>query len=300
MRLLYTIMIVSLSLCSLTAQHANSSNALEFCSLEDIEKSSKLVHNTFRGIYEPTSKIIENPLNHEKIGQVSFDAKNVNVTYRATLSNPIEMLSNLNFSFASIKEYGFSDQSQGHAGFVESTNIVKDFVVKSIFEYQLQSNLKTEEMQITVHGQSRGTGLGTLTAAYLKDIYAKNKNIFVLNHAPLPLFNLQTQQECNQKLGKENILNFICEEDGVLQLVDQNFGNQFKRAGTDLLFSVVTYPDFTNRIGNYTHLSLSQGLGRILAVGAMAAFGISDKGWEGHMPESYMHSLDGLKTYRAK
>lgn len=129
----------------------------------------------------------------------------------------------------------------------------------------LSSQLKNEEIQITIQGESRSAGLRILTAVYFKDLYSTSKSNFVLNHALLPIFNLYAQQECNQELGKENILNFFCEEEGVLQLVVRNCSSLFKRGRTYLLFSVRNYPDFVNHIGQYTHLSLSQSWERIFS-----------------------------------
>ena len=47
-------------------------NALDVLEPEDIAHSSTLLHKTFCGTYEPSAKIITDPLNHVAIGQLSF------------------------------------------------------------------------------------------------------------------------------------------------------------------------------------------------------------------------------------
>lgn len=295
MRLTKKEIVMSLLLFAFSTQLAcRAQDALNVMTEADIIRSSNLVRNTFLGTYEPSSKKIIDPQTGEKIGQISFAGKQVNVTFRATLSNPMELISNLNFTEASLQNLNFFDNgAKGHAGFVAATNGVKKFIFEAIHTYQREASLKPEDMTIIANGQSRGTAIGTLLAAYLKGTpeYSATPT-YVLNYAPLPLFNIAARDECHHKLGQRNILNFICQEDAVLKLINKTMGENWKSSGTDIHFSAADYQEFKNRTGNYTHLSQKW------LVMPLQLVQIDAKGWEGHMPETYLHSADAFKNYK--
>lgn len=268
--------------------------ALELLTDDDIRHSSTLVHKVFCHNYAAGAKIIEDPITHENIGQVSFDGQQIDIAFRATLSNPTEFLSNLNFNFDPLHSLGFKEeQSLGHKGFSEAAQRVQEFVLDQIAIYQAQSHAKQTDARVIFHGQSRGAALSSLIAFNMKT-QQPDTRVYVLNYAPLPFLNIIAKEEYNQKLHPANHLNFICEEDGVIELAERKFGHQFYRGGTDIRFSAAQQEDFKERIGKYTHFQ-----GGVLGAMGLALFGITAEKWEGHMPETYFHSAEALQQYKA-
>jgi hypothetical protein len=288
--------ILSILSLILTGQLAYGSlpTAVEVLTSDDIRHSSTKLLDAFSGNYgEESTDIVDSTKN--TIGAMIFSTGKIDVVFRATLSSPEEMKNNFRYSPAPLKDLGFQDENaRGHQGFIETTKSIKDFVLNTIFPYQQES----DQLKIIFHGQSRGAGIATLTAAALKDELSPKTSVFVLNYAPLPILNSQGQTECNARLGQNNILNFICQEDGILKLVNSNMDDKFKNPGTDILFSAREYPDFRSRVGNYTHLA-AQGLLRPLAIFGLSVLGIDAAGWEGHMPETYLHSARAFEVYKS-
>ncbi|WP_010298680.1 lipase family protein [Candidatus Odyssella thessalonicensis] len=268
--------------------------ALELLTADDIHHSSTLVHKVFCHNYASGAKIIEDPITHENIGQVSFDGQQIDIAFRATLSNPTEFLSNLNFSFDPLDSFGFKEeQSLGHKGFSEAAQRVQELVLNQIAMYQAQAHVQQADARVIFHGQSRGAALSSLIAFNMK-MQQPDTRVYVLNYAPLPFLNEWAKEEYNRRLQLANHLNFICEEDGVVDLVEKRFGHQFYRGGTDIRFSAAQQEDFKERIGKYTHFQ-----GGVLGAMGLALFGITAEKWEGHMPETYFHSAEALQQYKA-
>lgn len=220
------------------------------------------------------------------IGSIKVVDKEIFVTFRGSLG--LEFLSLASTHKIKCHEFGFS--AEVHQGLHQNFNTFKPNLSCQIQAIIQRQGMQLNEVKLTAEGYSRGGGFATLTAAMAHQLGIQK--VGVLTYAAIGVFNEEGANNYQAAMGKENHLSFKVSEDPIP--VRWGTGAGFAQLGTPIEFSVKEMPEYKARmqLPYLTHI----------AQNPFAQMGVSlifkKEEWEGHMIESYEHSVSAFQKYK--
>ncbi len=213
------------------------------------------------------------------VGRLTLDQsqKKIYITYRGSMASLFELFSCL-FLWKTALE---GERGRAHAGIYSAYRKTRPSFQSALESCLKQIKLPREQVEFVVEGYSRGSGLATLTALFLKQHFPKNQ-IDVLTYSTMKIFDDQGAESYQHQLGNRHF-SFLCKED----FFHQWFGLDclgYQPIGQPVyLFAERDGAQYRQRVANkaYSYMMQIPVITWIIQKIIPAAF------WEAHMPQTY-------------
>jgi hypothetical protein len=240
----------------------------------DIQDSLVRLQNTFEGSYGDFP-IYED---ERRVGKLTLDRKKkiVFVTYRGSLNSLFEIFSCL---FVWKKPWGETG-GRVHAGLYNAFQKTQISFQNALQEIGQKNEVSLDQFTFLIEGYSRGSGLATLTALFLKQQYP-SCDINVLTYSTMKVFD-QTAAENYERSMQGHHWSFLCMDDFFPKWIGPSFLG-FCPVGKKVEFRAIESENYKQRTmaNKYSYLA------EIPIVSYLFKKLISSATWEAHMPTIY-------------